>query len=348
MSYRYSLDRSSKKFLCPSCEKRRFVRYVDNETGEYLNDEVGHCDRANNCDYHFPPKAYFESLGGADSYQLKIITKKTKPIKPKIKFDRIPSEQVEKTLYPEDYEKNDFTVFLDAIFGEDLTNHLIEKFMIGTYERWGRSSPVFWQIDEKWEVRTGKIMAYDSDTGSRLKKEDQNYISWFHSELKYKGVLTDFNLQQCLFGAHQLNTEPADKPIGIVESEKTAIIMTALMPDFIWMASGGLSQIKKEIFMPLFGREIRLFPDLNGFEKWEEKKEILLDAGFDISINDFLEKNTSIEEKKEGFDLVDFFLIRDSFFSWALTEKKYPLFWDFFFSFLVFMCGLCLICPFQG
>ena len=328
MSHKYSLDKSSKKFLCPACEKRRFVKYANNETGEYLNDEVGRCDREGKCEHHFAPKAYFKSIGSTGYKDGNYSDYKTK-IRPKPKLkksDRISIEDVKLTLDHD--EQNDFTLFLDAIFGEDLTNHLISKFFLGTYKKWGRGATVFWQVDKEGKIRSGKIMAYDPDTGSRIKGNDKPLITWYHSEKKWSGMIDSFQLEQCLFGVHQLNTEPADKRIAIVESEKTAIIMTALMPEIIWMATGGLSQIKKEIFMPLFGREITLFPDLNGFEKWKGKMEVLEEIGFDISINDYLEKNANEEDKKEGYDLVDFFLKRCPFFYWALTEKKYPLFWD--------------------
>ena len=55
--YKYTLDKSSKKHICPNCSKRTFVLYVDNETGNYLTDDFGKCDRSTNCHYHkAPPK----------------------------------------------------------------------------------------------------------------------------------------------------------------------------------------------------------------------------------------------------------------------------------------------------
>src|SRR5680860_909135 len=56
-SFRYTLDIGSKKFVCPNCNKRRFVRYLDTDTGNYLEDDYGRCDRQTNCSYHkAPPK----------------------------------------------------------------------------------------------------------------------------------------------------------------------------------------------------------------------------------------------------------------------------------------------------
>jgi hypothetical protein len=37
--HRYSLEKGSKKHHCPDCGKKRFVRFVDIETGEYLPEQ---------------------------------------------------------------------------------------------------------------------------------------------------------------------------------------------------------------------------------------------------------------------------------------------------------------------
>ena len=50
-NYKYILDKSSKKYVCPQCNKKRFVRYIDTETKEYLPNEFGTCDRLINCGY---------------------------------------------------------------------------------------------------------------------------------------------------------------------------------------------------------------------------------------------------------------------------------------------------------
>ncbi len=42
---------------------------------------------------------------------------------------------------------------------------------------------VFWQVDVKGRIRTGKIMLYDPKTGHRV-KEPHSYVCWVHSELK--------------------------------------------------------------------------------------------------------------------------------------------------------------------
>ena len=56
IQFKYKLDKSSKKFVCPKCGKRTFVKYIETETGNYLTDDLGRCDRETNCCYHKPPK----------------------------------------------------------------------------------------------------------------------------------------------------------------------------------------------------------------------------------------------------------------------------------------------------
>ena len=53
--------------------------------------------------------------------------------------------------------------------------------------------------------------------------------------MKRSGELPkDFNMVQCLFGEHLLRLHP-DKKVAVVESEKTAVICSALMPEYVWV-----------------------------------------------------------------------------------------------------------------
>ncbi len=54
------LEKGSKKFNCPACgSAKKFTRYIDKETGRYIADTVGRCDRETSCGYHLKPKDYF-------------------------------------------------------------------------------------------------------------------------------------------------------------------------------------------------------------------------------------------------------------------------------------------------
>ena len=111
---------------------------------------------------------------------------------------------------------------------------------------------------------------YSPTTGKRV-KEPCNRITWAHTALK----LPDFTVNQCLFGEHLL--KDGCKPVAIVESEKTALIASAYLPQFVWLSVGGLSNLNKENCKPLAGRKVILYPDLNGFEKWSIRAQELIE-----------------------------------------------------------------------
>lgn len=205
------------------------------------------------------------------------------------------------------YGQNNFVQFLIYRFGKAKAMQAVEAYKIGTSKRWPGSN-IFWQIDEGHKIRSGKIMLYDSSTGKR-----QNKNSWVHSVLK----LEDFNLNQCLFGAHLIRSEPMYKPVAIVESEKTAIIASILKPDFIWLATGGKAGLKVGKFKYLSDRDIILFPDLtkpgdkfNCYEMWTNFAKQLTDdlPGVSIQVSNYLETRATVEEKIQALDIADYFL----------------------------------------
>lgn len=204
------------------------------------------------------------------------------------------------------YDQNNFVLFLENTFGKSKAKKAVEAYKIGTSKRWPGAN-IFWQIDHEDKIRSGKIMLYNTSTGKR-----QNKNSWVHSVLK----LDDFNLNQCLFGSHLINSDPS-KTIGIVESEKTAIIASVLMPKLIWLASGGKSGLKASKAEFLRDRDIILFPDLtkpgdklNCFDIWTKTAKELSESipGIKIQVSDYLETRATDEEKIKGLDIADYFL----------------------------------------
>ncbi|WP_245564975.1 DUF6371 domain-containing protein [Spirosoma panaciterrae] len=227
------------------------------------------------------------------------------------------------------YDQNEFVNGLYSLFNDEITNDLISRFFIGTSKHWPGAT-VFWQIDQYGRIRTGKIMLYDSLTLKRI-KQPFSHIDWVHSVLKKQGRLTEFELSQCLFGLHQLKGQSTNRPIAIVESEKTAILATVYLPEFIWLACGSLSNLTAEKLLPLAGRIVTLFPDLNGFKKWSQKAEELRPIiGKRLTVSDVLEKRATQYDRKKGYDLADYLIRnRDPVAGWALTDAGYPLFWDY-------------------
>lgn len=284
MQYRYEFEKGSKKHYCPRCTKKTFVRYVDNETGEFLPLEFGRCDRENNCGYWGTPKGEF-----TNTYEVKY----TPP--PPTSYHS--PDLVTKS--GRNFKQNNFIQFLKTLFSEDEVKAVILKYLIGTSKLWNGAT-VFWQIDNQQNIRHGKIMLYNPDTGKRGKNENgKAYIGSVRSALKLK----DFNLKQCLFGLHLIN-ETETRTVAIVEGEKTAVIMSLFKPEFVWLATGSKQGFKYEMLKPLKKYKIVAFPDKSEYVDWQDKAIGLKDFGFDISVSKYLENSTH----QDGTDLADVFI----------------------------------------
>lgn len=291
--YRYTLEPykgMKTRYTCPNCgEKKVFSRYLDIETQQHLSHHVGRCSREVKCGYHYTPKQFFQDSP----------LDKPKPISivpaPPLPASYIAPRVLRASL--RHYEANHFVGFLRKHFGDVITHELISKYLIGTSKHWAGAT-VFWQVDAQSNIRTGKIMLYNPATGKRV-KEPFNHINWVHKVLK----IPDYTLKQCLFGEHLLKT--THKPIAIVESEKTAIIAGVYLPEFTWLAAGSLSSLTAEKCRVLKGRKVILWPDLNAFEKWTARAELL---EVSVVVSDFLEKHATEADRQKGCDLADYLL----------------------------------------
>lgn len=296
--FRYVLEKKGRKHYCPSCGKRRYRRFVDLETGDLIPEIYGRCDRENNCTYFLDP--YTDGYAKRESKGFQA-WRRPRPIRrPRLivpPTSYIPREKMKASL--RDYDKNNFVSFLSNL-NPEMQNVLITRYNIGTSKRWDGAT-IFWQVDISGRVRTGKIMLYDKETGKRV-KEPHPHFSWVHTKIE------NFQLKQCLFGEHLLRGN--NNPVAIVESEKTAIVASTYFPKFIWLACGGLSNLSPEKCQVLKGRNVVLFPDLNAFEKWNEKAEILRKEVRDIKItvSKLLEEKCNSEDREKGLDIADYLI----------------------------------------
>lgn len=308
-------------YTCPKCGKHKvYTRYIDTKTGEYLPFKYGRCQRLNNCAYHLNPyqDGYFKTIFKAENENIDHWKKNiSSPInQPKPKQIFFPFDIFERSL--SNYSNNNFINFLRQRFGKKITLDLINRFYIGTSNYWNGTT-VFWLIDIDFRIVGGQVICFN-ENGQTKKINLPNgrkfrFNSWVHKALhksyKEKEKQIPYWLQKyianspkfpSLFGLHQLRKEPYNKPIAIVEAAKTAIIASVYLPQYIWLAVGSLSYLNKDRLIPLLGRNITLFPDNGGFERWSKvihKLEYL--ANFTIS--------NLLENKGEnGNDLADYLL----------------------------------------
>lgn len=307
------------RYRCPSCQQRdkTFSLYIDTETGEHIHPTVGRCNRESNCGHHYTPKQYFQDNNiSFDTPQPKAY--KPRPVTPQPKpVSFIPVEVFKASLKA--HETNHFVKFLIDLFGVEVASQLVSRYFIATSKHWNGAT-VFWQIDTQGKVRTGKIMLYNPTTGKRVKNLELP-VYWVHKALKQP----EFELRQCLFGEHLLIDKT--KPVAIVESEKTAVIASVYLPQFIWLAFGGIG-FNADKSQVLKGRTVTLFPDCSlpkegkptAFEQWSSKAKELSHLAI-FTVSDLLERKATEAEKKQGFDLADY-LIKYDYKAFALPEPE--------------------------
>lgn len=293
----------STRFDCPSCgRKKEYSRYIDAYTGLYMPYEVGRCNKEDTCAYHYKPKHYFADNNIKSTPHSTELEQKRVIVKPKkdSPASLIDGAMVKASLCC--YCRNNLYVFLSNKYGKRIATRVLKKYKVGTSKHW-LGATVFYQMLPNGNVRAGKIMLYDQSTGKRV-KGDFTYITWLHSVLKLK----DFHLKQSLFGLHLLDY--SNKPVAIVESEKTAIIASLYIPDFIWLATGGSNNINERAFKPLQGRKVTFYPDCGAFGKWYDKVQSIAHLG-SFSVSDYLEVNASEEQRNSGADIADLLLMQD-------------------------------------
>ncbi len=288
---------------CPACNSKGvFARYKD-ERGDYLSDDVGRCNRESKCGYHKKPKEYFAEKGISGQgfkpkrrsqaiYKAQVFTEKPKS------FDFIPFEQFKLTLG--NYDRNAFVQFLFDLFPDcsEEIQTVLKMYFVGTYENY----TCFPQIDRLNRVCKAKLIRFNRANGKRLKGDYDT--SSLKTKLKLKA---DFNYKQIFFGEHLLRSD-ALRPVAIVEAEKTAIIASLCMSQFVWLATGSKQWLKVEKLQRLDNRQVILYPDADGFDQWQAVANDAQRQGLHVKTSRLIENFATDEQKRNQYDLADYLI----------------------------------------
>ena len=98
--------------------------------------------------------------------------------------------------------------------------------------------------------------------------------------------------------------------VAVVEAEKTAVIMSEVKPEYVWLATGGKTELNVAKLKPLAGHRVILFPDTDAdgqtYRDWYEVAEAATDVfGHPVTVSSLLEQNATEEQKSRKIDLVD-------------------------------------------
>lgn len=285
---KFELLRGSQKFICPDCGKKSFVPYVWSDTGEVIAENLGRCDHEQSCKHFDTWADVLQYLkGGTVTATHKAVERKEKPL----------------YLYPlalvEEYKKatpgDNLTRFLCRTFGEVATFEALNYYGCGStgarefflsdvqpgktaieqnfiFKKYTFKKHIaFPYIDYFGRCRGVKVMEYEPN-GHRKYWTDREgakhpCVSWLHSydTAKYKTMIdrqkTDF--KECYFGEYLTRQTEKYKFVGIVESEKTALIGRICCPDVLFIAVGGISKLSfdKLADLGLQGAKVIFYPD---------------------------------------------------------------------------------------
>lgn len=320
----FQLEKGSKKFNCPNCGKKTFVRYIDSSNGEYLNYDFGRCDRESKCQYHNKPCIERNTI---ESYNIPqpIVSKEVFHFDYEVFKATIQSERYKCNVFVQNLIKNVLYPFKIS----DL-NNVISIYRLGTIIKGYRSGAVtFPFIDFNQNIRAVQVKQFDVNNhtiGTDFLHSiiEKHFVSnnkplpnWLGAYIEQDKRIT------CLFGEHLLSKYP-NNPIALVEAPKTAIYGTLYFGspsdnenNMIWLAVYNKSSFSFDKLKVLKGRDVYVFPDLSNdkqtYNEWQEKalnyEKQLSNTRFIFS--DVLERYATEEQKQNGLDLADFLIIQN-------------------------------------
>lgn len=158
------------------------------------------------------------------------------------------------------------------------------------FDTYGRAE-VFRYYDMDGVLRYIKFVPFQSGTHHR----DKERKMWSEGRVS------------CFFGEHLLGGN-SDKPVGIVESEKTALVMAACKPEIVWLATSGCSNLRAlGARSAIHGRDVMVYPDLDQLDSWGS---IAASAGWRCAaeaVPGYVESLRAIGEKS---DIADYMFVR--------------------------------------
>lgn len=341
--HRFKLDKSSKKYHCPQCSKKRLVRYFDTEKNEYLPEQYGRCDREAECSYQLNPYSdgYAKAIRKQEQGENSELPKwkpqrKAEKSKPKpIYFD---FETFKKTL--SNYEHN---IFIQNLiqnvafpFESDEVAKAIQFYRLGTVANGYRAGAItFPFIDIQNNVRAIQVKQFDEANHTKGTDFLHSIIQKHHNQNNkpLPGWLEAYIKQDkrvsCLFGEHLLSKYP-NNPIALVEAPKTAVYGTLYFglpvnsETLIWLAVYNKSSFSLPKLEVLQNRNVFVFPDLskdgNTFKEWEAKAKDFVKqlTGTRFIFSDLLEKLANDNDRNEGNDFADILIQQD----WRFFRKE--------------------------
>ena len=194
----------------------------------------------------------------------------------------------------------------------DQMRHACDSYRLGKSKS---GKCIFWMMDELGIVRDGHLA--DTWVSQLLKvREPQLLQSWTPTSCLFgQHLLTNTNLTNPtnLYSCHSSNScSTKNKPVCVVESEASAVILSELLPESLWMAYADNTFLYPEFLAPLQSRTVTIYPRTDSTRSaylfFLEYATLVrrIYPGIDISVDTTLEDHATDKQKACNIDLVDF------------------------------------------
>jgi hypothetical protein len=191
---------------------------------------------------------------------------------------------------------DDFDFFRPLIEAGTLTadqmHHAAERYYLGKTKS---GCPIFWMIDDM-------LTPLDARIGD----------SWISKMLKARHELLRYwQVKHCLFGEHLANSHK--RSVSIVESAESAVVLSEILPESIWMAYVYLGNLTPKLLMPLRGHRVTIYPrtdpTMSTYIFFLEYAQLVRSRyNIELSIDSTLEYNATAEQKERCIDILNFII----------------------------------------
>jgi hypothetical protein len=212
---------------------------------------------------------------------------------------------------------DDFDFFRPLIDSGDLTveqmHHAAQRYHLGKTRS---GQPIFWMIDDM-------LQPLDAHIGN----------NWISRILKQREPLLDcWQVQHCLFGLHLMmfdgrwmmydgrwmmdeggwmRDEGETPAICVVEDEMSAVVLSEVLPESIWMAYATTAHLVPDLFAPLEGQTVTIYPRTDPtsstflfFEELADQTRRIYDI--DLRVDNTLEDHATDDQKERCIGLLEF------------------------------------------
>ena len=233
---------------------------------------------------------------------------------------------------------DDFDFFAPFIAAGDLTvkqmQHACQRYYLGKTRS---GLPVFWMMDDMLTPLDAHI-GNSAWLSALLKAREPLIASWqvthclfglhflchtditdntdFSHSCHAQPVLTPLSVRQSCVpavasGKAERKSVCHKKSVCVVESESSAVLLSEFLPEYVWMAYVTTAHLRPELFAPLQGHKVILFPrtdpTLSTYLFFKDLAALVRQRyGLDITVDDTLEKRATPDQKSRCIDLVDF------------------------------------------